>query len=340
MEGSAAEEAGLQDGDIILEIDGEKVSNHKDVAEAIRAHQIDDEVSIRYQREDKKEKTKATLRAYEPKGVIEIMGDGEDIRFFGSDKMHKRMKWTTDLAERKVFLGIEGTSREEGGVAISKVFEASTAATLGLTEGDVLRSVNGESIDDIGHLVTVLNKMEPGEVVNISFERNGEGKEVSGEIKSFPEEMKREFHMEFEEVDDLEELADLESIIDSDHLREIEKRFVFRFEMEEVEPEEIRALNKKAGTALDESNSLALDRFMISPNPSDGVFVIDGLPESEDDVQITVLDADGGKVMEKTLKMGAEGLLTRIDLTDQASGIYFISVQQNGKGKVSKVVKQ
>jgi len=59
-----------------------------------------------------------------------------------------------------------------------------------------------------------------------------------------------------------------------------------------------------------------------------------------DDVQITVLDADGGKVMEKTLKMGAEGLLTRIDLTDQASGIYFISVQQNDKGKVSKVVKQ
>ncbi|NQV52552.1 MAG: PDZ domain-containing protein [Flavobacteriales bacterium] len=340
VEGSAAEEAGLQDGDVILEIDGEKVSNHKEVAAAIKAHQIDEEISIRYQRGEKKEKTRATLRSYEAMDVFERMGDGDDVQFFGPKKMHKAMKWTTDLEERKVFLGIEGASGEEGGVRISKVFEASTAESIGLAEGDVVRTVNGASINDISELVSVLNEMEAGEVVEVTFEREGAQQEASGEIKSFPEEMKREFHMEFDDLDEMEELEALESIFVSDHLRDIEKSFVFRFEMEDVEPQEIRALNKKSGASLDENNSLALDRFMISPNPSDGLFVIDGLPQSDDDVHITVLDANGGQVLEKSLKIGAEGLLTRIDLTDQASGIYFISVQQNGKGKVSRVVKQ
>jgi PDZ domain len=49
--GSPAEEAGIRDGDVITEVDGEAVTTPDELADAIRAHDPGDEVTITYTRD-------------------------------------------------------------------------------------------------------------------------------------------------------------------------------------------------------------------------------------------------------------------------------------------------
>lgn len=333
VEESGASEAGLQEGDIILSIYDEEVSDHSGVAEAIRSHSIGDEIQIKILREGKEETIAATLG--EHKSRMEIWSDDDEMEFHNiflgdEDGKGHAFKWHSDMDERKVFLGIEGKTIDEDGVEISKVFEGSTAEAIGLKEGDRLLQIDDEELEDIGQLVEYLKTKEPGDEVKVKFERDGKKMKEEGEFQAFPEDMKNEFKFDFKFDDDFKELEELEGL---------KKRFVYRFQFDEVDEEEIEELNKN-GADLDASNSLEMDRFMISPNPSEGIYVVDGQTEETGTAKIKVLDANGRLVLEKDVEVGSEGLLSRIDLTDEESGVYFVSIEMNGKGKISKVIKQ
>ncbi len=60
---SAAEEAGLQEGDVIKSVDGKEVISHKEVLRALSQFEAGDKVKIGYERNGKKSTTKATLKA-------------------------------------------------------------------------------------------------------------------------------------------------------------------------------------------------------------------------------------------------------------------------------------
>jgi S1-C subfamily serine protease len=59
--GSAAEEAGLQPGDVIVEIDGKRVKEAVDVGDIIAGHEPGDEVKLRVERNGKERTLTATL---------------------------------------------------------------------------------------------------------------------------------------------------------------------------------------------------------------------------------------------------------------------------------------
>ncbi|MGH9210690.1 MAG: S1C family serine protease [Acidimicrobiales bacterium] len=58
---SAADEAGIEPADVILEIDGEPITSTTDVQEAIAAHEPGDELEITVQREGDEETVRATV---------------------------------------------------------------------------------------------------------------------------------------------------------------------------------------------------------------------------------------------------------------------------------------
>jgi membrane-associated protease RseP (regulator of RpoE activity) len=60
-EKSGAAEAGLQQGDIIYEMDGKAITNDKDLTEAVRTHKAGDILTIKYRRDGEKLETNATL---------------------------------------------------------------------------------------------------------------------------------------------------------------------------------------------------------------------------------------------------------------------------------------
>ncbi len=67
--GSSADEAGLKEGDIITEIDGQKVDSDHPLAQIINKHKIGDEITIKYFRVDDNKfyKTKVVLKKKETK---------------------------------------------------------------------------------------------------------------------------------------------------------------------------------------------------------------------------------------------------------------------------------
>ena len=68
---SAAEEAGLEKGDVITEFDGKKVSKMSELQEAIAQHRPGDKVSVTYKRGKKQIKSNVTLR--NTQGTTKVM---------------------------------------------------------------------------------------------------------------------------------------------------------------------------------------------------------------------------------------------------------------------------
>jgi S1-C subfamily serine protease len=62
---SGAEQAGLQPGDVITEVDGRSVKSNTDVGEIVQSHKAGDKVEITYQRDGETEHTTATLGSQE-----------------------------------------------------------------------------------------------------------------------------------------------------------------------------------------------------------------------------------------------------------------------------------
>jgi len=91
--------------------------------------------------------------------------------------------------ERRTFLGtIPDFSRVvENGVLLAGVVPESPAEKAGLRAGDILRKVAGKETKDLKTFSEILKSLEPGELVMILFERDGELYEVSAEVIERPE---------------------------------------------------------------------------------------------------------------------------------------------------------
>jgi S1-C subfamily serine protease len=59
--GSGAEDARLQAGDVIVEIDGEAVTTSDDVRAKVRGHEVGDRIEITIERDGERQVLRATL---------------------------------------------------------------------------------------------------------------------------------------------------------------------------------------------------------------------------------------------------------------------------------------
>jgi putative serine protease PepD len=59
--GTGAAEAGIEDGDVIVAIDGESIDTSTDVANAVRDHEPGDQVELRIERDGEEQTITATL---------------------------------------------------------------------------------------------------------------------------------------------------------------------------------------------------------------------------------------------------------------------------------------
>jgi len=74
------------------------------------------------------------------------------------------------------------------------------------------------------------------------------------------------------------------------------------------------------------------------PNPTTGILNIEADNLNTKDVTIRVFDLQGRMVASKTANAVAGSLATQIDLSAQQKGMYIISVENNGKADVSRII--
>ncbi len=90
--------------------------------------------------------------------------------------LHDALRIGRSLSERgrpaDAWLGIEGVDSADG-IVIDAVAESSPAETAGLLPGDVLVSLDGDDLTDMGQLVALLRATDQAERVEIEVRRNG-----------------------------------------------------------------------------------------------------------------------------------------------------------------------
>jgi S1-C subfamily serine protease len=94
----------------------------------------------------------------------ELLADGTvDHAFLGI----KPVTLTPELAER---FGLDTS----GGILVADVEPDGPADTAGLQPGDVIVQVNGEDVDEIGELLSVIRSSDPGDRISLTVRRDGQ----------------------------------------------------------------------------------------------------------------------------------------------------------------------
>jgi len=151
LKNSPAEKAKLQEGDIIIEIDGKKIEDSFQLPKIIASYQPEQTIEIVYIRDKKKHKTKITLGK---------TGDTEEI---------------APILER---LGIKVAETKDG-VIVEEVQPFSIAHSAQISQGDYIIRVNNQKIDSIETLTRILTSIPSNGAVTFQLKTKGGNKFVS-----------------------------------------------------------------------------------------------------------------------------------------------------------------
>jgi C-terminal processing protease CtpA/Prc len=361
---SAADEAGLEEGDVILMIDDQIISGTKDLSQIIGERNIDQEVTITYMRNGKERLTTATLQEKQDTHAFMWKSDGDANGNYFNLESHEDIVFNN---EPRAFLGVQGNSTADG-LKITHVIEGSAAQKAGLLEGDLVLEANGRQVESISGLADELNDYAPGDEVTLRVVREGKRRNITatlGEreskvhVKKFrldaddDVDFDFDFDMNTDEMTptDKEEftraMKELKEEL-SNEFREVQKELTEWKNREyretrvvivanELSKDEKRMLEKNGVTNLDRELAIDLNLF---PNPSDGLFQLDFSSKDRGDLSVDVFDASGNQVyMERLMDM--EGSYNgRIDLANRADGNYYLVITKNGRTLTRKLVKQ
>ncbi len=169
--GSGAETAGLQAGDIITSVNGTAVTTVAEVADAVGALAIGDQVTLDYTRDGAAKTTTATLG--EQTDAQPSM-PGQDRNGQNRPGDQRGQNWPGSIEQ---MFGFQYNSDDQTWT-ISKLSEDNPLYATGLREGDVITAVDGKTYDPAG-LMQHMMSLDADATVTLSVERDGAAQEIT-----------------------------------------------------------------------------------------------------------------------------------------------------------------
>ena len=184
--GSAAEKAGLKEGDIIAKVGNKKITDPDELMDAVTSYKPKEDVTIYYKRNGKTGEAKATLGERNFSRSFSYNGNSmSDHNFnFTMPKIatipHEPFAMSWGFGRGRLGVSIEDTDNDSG-VKITDVQDESAAAKAGLKENDIITEVNGKKVKDINEVRKELAEVEDKTSYNLKAKRNGS--DMNFEIK-------------------------------------------------------------------------------------------------------------------------------------------------------------
>src|SRR5882762_5426905 len=158
--GSPAEKAGLKGGDVITSVNGQPVKTGNDLVNPIATAPIGSKVKLTYIRDRAQKEATATVedrsRVF-PNTAGRLNGDQPGETAPTEFGLHVE-ELTPDRGHR---VGMEG----QKGVLVTETDPASFADDLGFSRGDVISTVNGETVSSVSDYRKAVSKLKHGEDV-------------------------------------------------------------------------------------------------------------------------------------------------------------------------------
>jgi len=167
MPGSAAEQANLQQGDVIVSADGQEVRSAEELDRIIQQRSVGDTLDLVILRNNQQQQMQVTLQAA-PEMDSRLGSRRPDF-----DRNAR--------ASSRGWLGVTlDTQEQQGqGVTINRVYPAGPAARAGLREGDKIVQVTGQQVSSYEDVLEVLEQTRPGDSVDLTVASNGQQQQVS-----------------------------------------------------------------------------------------------------------------------------------------------------------------
>jgi serine protease Do len=161
-EGSPAEKEGLKVGDVVIEIDKQKIKNSQDVVREVLKKQVGQKIMFVVIREGKQVEV-PIVTAQMPLELSEQKpGQAERQEWFGL-----RVRTVTQEIAKQL-----GLAKAEG-VVIENVEAGSAAQEVGLRQGDVILEVNRQKIRDENEYRKAMEKVKPDQGALLLISRRG-----------------------------------------------------------------------------------------------------------------------------------------------------------------------
>ena len=193
-EESAADKAGLKEGDIITAIDGQAIATPDALSAAIKDKKPGDKVSIAYKRDNKTYTTQATLSKWKAPATLGFNRDGAesfpapDIDF--NDLMRQlpnqnggsrnfRFYGNPGFETNSPKIGIRIQDLDKGdGVKIPDVDKGSDADKAGLRSGDIVKEINGQPANGTDQATRLIrSNRKPS--LDFKITRNGKSQSIT-----------------------------------------------------------------------------------------------------------------------------------------------------------------
>jgi serine protease Do len=180
---SAAEKAGLKEGDIITKINETLINEDHTLYNTISKQKPGDKVEITYLRNGKTSVTSATLGKTPRTMTSTWSGSWSDGSGAYSLENLKggAQNWSMDIPNLMVQgrlsrprLGIEIQDLEEGkGVKVTDVDDESPIARAGLKEEDIITKINDKEVEDVDAMRLATREFKSGDTFKVEYKRNG-----------------------------------------------------------------------------------------------------------------------------------------------------------------------
>lgn len=301
---SAAEDAGLKSRDIITNVDGRGILTADDIIEALKGKKEGETIDISYLRNGSEYKTPVTLK--KSSDIFYFKNDDGEFKWDGN-----RENWNFNWIEegRNASMGIIlGEDTDEEGVSILGVTENSGAEEAGLEKDDIIISINGEKVNTNEELVQKVKAQEVGDILTVEYKRDDELFSTTVELSTN--------RIRIRKPRDLDDIFGEEDEVDEEKMEEYE----------EVETPEV-----------DEANLLDFSQLDMYPNPNQGAFQLDFEIEPGETI-VSIANMEGQVVYSKDLREFDGIFSERIDISNEPSGVYFLTIKQGDKKIIKKVI--
>jgi serine protease Do len=162
-EDGAADRAGIQPGDVILAFNGDAVESSGDLPPLVGANPPGTEAKVLVSRNGKEKTFEVTLDALDADDDGNLLASGDD----SSQSNALGIVVESINENRRRALG-----DPEGGVIVSKI-ESDAAFRAGLRTGDVILTINNESVEDTGSFDDIVESLPAGKAVALRVMRDG-----------------------------------------------------------------------------------------------------------------------------------------------------------------------